>query len=458
MSLRSRLPAVEDVGADLVERGVLGSAQTMTLEKVFWSHFSSALTPSQWVLGALLVGIGLDFTWGLVALIVGNIIGGAAIGACATIGPSTGLTQIEISRFSFGRIGTRLPAILNWSCAVGWDAVNNVLSVLALIALSKLLGLHLPFWLGLAALTAIQLSVSLHGHHLVQLVTKYGGYVLTAVFAITEVVAIIRGGTAPVAHQAITPAIIFLGIMILAGSTLGFAPYTSDYTRYLPRMTPARDVFGVAFLATALGGTAVGLCGFLTAGRLTDVSPSGIIETITGLVGPFASVALFAIASSSIVANSINDNTAAYSLMSAGIRIKRAFAAAITAILGYAVAVAGAGSFAMLFSQFVVLLGYWIAPWTAIVLADRFFTGDTHRPPQRWGSGLIIFAIITPLTIVLFSATTSYTGPVARLLGGTDIGYLVGFITAGGLYIFTTRLQRRHLGSTVESTQAGVRA
>jgi NCS1 family nucleobase:cation symporter-1 len=105
-------------------------------------------------------------------------------------------------------------------------------------------------------------------------------------------------------------------------------------------------------------------------------------------------------------------------------------------------AVAGAGAFAELFAGYMVVLLYWIAPWAAIVLADWFVVRDPMAPVGRWGVGVVIFALVTPLTIVLFSATDAYTGPVARLLGGTDIGSFVGFALAGGLYILARRRQR----------------
>ena len=77
---------------------------------------------------------------------------------------------------------------------------------------------------------------------------------------------------------------------------------------------------------------------------------------------------------------------------------------------------------------------YWIAPWAGIVLTDWFMFGGASRPQRRWGPGATIFAIVTPLTIALFSATPIYTGPVAKLLDGTDIGFFVGFFVASLCY------------------------
>jgi NCS1 family nucleobase:cation symporter-1 len=433
---------VEDLHASIVQRGVDPARQTMALDKVFWSHFCTNLAPATWVLGALLVGIGLDFRTGVLAILIGNVLGGLPVGLNSTIGPRTGLTQIEISRFSFGRIGTRIPSWLNWFCAVGWDAVNNVPSVLALVALAAMFGLTMPFWLGLAVLVAIQLAASMYGHHVVQVLVKYVSYVLIVVFGITGVVAIMKGGSLAAAHEAIKPATFVLGVSMIAGFTIGFAPYSSDYTRYLPSTTKASTIFLLSFTGITLSSILIELCGLLTASHLTDLSPAGIIAEIGALTGPFAPVALVAIAASAISINSINDNTAAYSLISTGIPVRRDLAAFVTTACGFVLAVAGAGKFAEFFSNYLLLLLYWIAPWAGIVLADWWLFGGSERRIRAWGSGAAIFAIVTPVTIALFSATEIYTGPLARMLGGTDVGFFVGFFAAALCYALVERGRR----------------
>jgi NCS1 family nucleobase:cation symporter-1 len=433
---------VEDVSASLVENGVRAEHQTMALDKVFWSHFTTNLAPATWVLGALLVGIGLDFRTGVIAILLGNLFGCVLVGLNSMVGPRTGLTQIEISRFSFGRLGTRVPSALNWLCAVGWDAVNNVPSVLALVALAAMFGWTLPFWIALAVLVAIQLAACMYGHHVVQLLAKYLCYVLIVVFAITGIVAIAKGGSFATVHAAIRPPVFVLGVSMIAGFAIGFAPYSSDYTRYLPRTTRPGTIFLLSFSGLALSSTLIELCGLLTASHLSDLSPAGVIAEIGSLTGPFAPIALIAIAMSAISINAINDNTATYSLMSSGVRIPRHIAAIITTACGFALAAAGAGAFAELFSNYLLLLLYWIAPWAGIVITDWMLFGASGHPVRRWGPGATIFVIVTPLTILLFSSTSVYTGPLAKLLGGTDIGFFVGFFAASLCYALVERRRR----------------
>ena len=433
---------VEDVHTTLIENGVAAEHQTMTVEKVFWSHFTTNLAPATWVVGALLIAIGLDFRTGLLAILFGNIVGCLPVACNSTIGPRTGLTQIEISRFSFGRLGTRVPSFLNWLCSVGWDAVNNVPSVLALIALTAMFHFSMPFWLGLTALVAIQLVASMYGHHAVQLLVKYLCYVLSVVFAITGIVAVFKGGSMAAAHAAIKPATFMLGVSMVAGFSIGFAPFSSDYTRYLPRTTNPRTIFLLSFSGLALSGAVLEIFGLLTAAHLTDISAAGVIGGVVALTGPFAPIALIAIAVSAISINSITDNTAAYSLISTGVRVPRHIAALITTACGFALAIAGAGKFAELFSNYLLLLLYWIAPWAGIVITDWWLFHEAPRPPKSWRSGATIFVVITPITIALFSATPIYTGPIAKLLDGTDIGFFVGFFLASAWYVLAERRQR----------------
>jgi NCS1 family nucleobase:cation symporter-1 len=429
----------EDTRLGLINDGVPEAQQVMTPEKTFFAHLCQNLAPAGWVLGALIAGVGLDVRTGLLAILIGNVLGAIPVGLCAILGPQTGLTQIEISRFSFGRDGTRVPALLNWFGAVGWDAVNNVPSTLALVALFALMHVPLPFWSGLLILSLVQLTASMYGHHVVQIVGKYLGWVLVVIFAVTGAIAITTGGSLASPHAAVTPQAFVLGISLAAGFAIGFGPYSSDYTRYLPRTTSPRTIFGLSFGGLIASGIVVETIGLLTASKLADLSPAGVIGSITTLCGAFAPLALIAIAASSITINSYNDNTAAYSLISAGIRLPRHIAAFITALCGFALAVAGAGTFALLFSNYMLVLLYWIAPWAGIVIANWYIVRNHGGAPRSWAPGATVFVVVTALTIGLFSSTQVYTGPIARLLGGTDIGYFVGFFAAAAGYVLVER-------------------
>lgn len=61
--------------------------------------------------------------------------------------------------------------------------------------------------------------------------------------------------------------------------------------------------------------------GLISAGSVADASPTAVIASLLHTLGPLGTFALAAIALSSITGNSFNDNTASYSLISAGVHV-----------------------------------------------------------------------------------------------------------------------------------------
>lgn len=431
---------MEDLSAASVREPVPAALKTMPTDRVFWSHFSPNLGPGGWVTGALLISMGLDFYTGVLAIIVGNIIGALPVAFAASIGPETGLTQMEASRRALGRLGVRPPAFLNWIYCVGWDAVNNVPAATALIALLLACGLSAPFWLALGLLAAVQMMASVYGHHVVQLLQKYLGALLLVTFLIIGGVQISHSTAHLTATHPVSWQTFLLATGILVSFNLSWASYSSDYTRYLPASTSPTKIIGLAL--TGLLGSAIPfqILGLLTASSIAEPSPTAVIASFQHAMGPVGIVALAAIALSSITGNSFNDNTASYSLISAGLHVPRIAAAVLTASLGYVLAVAGAGQYASLYTDYLLVTMYWIAPWIGIVLADWYFGDRTPKPvPPGWTRGATIFTVTSVLTIGLFSTSTIYTGPVARWLGGADIGYYIGFFVAALWYALGAR-------------------
>ncbi|MBB2189492.1 hypothetical protein HLH34_05875 [Gluconacetobacter azotocaptans] len=431
-----RPPLMEELGVAAVSRPVPAARKTMPVDRVFWSHFSPNLGPGGWVTGVLLVSLGLDFRAGLVAILIGNVVGALPVALAASIGPATGLTQMEASRRALGRIGIRPPAFLNWVYCVGWDAVNNVPAAAALIAfLSIIAGVGLPFWVALGILASVQMVASIYGHDMVQALQKYLGGVLLLAFTVIGVECVSRGIAVPRAAHSPGLATFLLAVAILASFNLSWASYSSDYTRYLPADSDPRRVVGLALAGLLGSAVPFQILGLLTAASIAEPSPTAVIASLQHAAGPLGPVVLAAIALSSVTGNSFNDNTASYSLISAGIHVPRVLAAIITATLGYVLAVAGAGRYAALYTDYLVVTMYWIAPWIGIVLADWYLGDRTPRPvPPGWTRGATIFVVTSVATILLFSTSQLYTGPVAQWLGGADIGYYVGFFGAALWY------------------------
>jgi NCS1 family nucleobase:cation symporter-1 len=71
---------------------------------------------------------------------------------------------------------------------------------------------------------------------------------------------------------------------------------------------------------------------------------------------------------------------------------------------------------------------YWEFPWMAIVLVDWAMSDKlSFKFSEGWSIGATIWCMTTIITFALFPASDLYTGPIAKMLGGVDIGYYVVF-------------------------------
>ena len=76
------------------------------------------------ITGALAIALGLGFWLGLLAMVIGTVLGSLVVGYLSTWGPRTGAAQLPNSRMAFGG-GVVLPGALQWLSSIAWDAHPN---------------------------------------------------------------------------------------------------------------------------------------------------------------------------------------------------------------------------------------------------------------------------------------------------------------------------------------------
>ena len=72
--------------------------------------------------GALAIALGLGFWLGMLAMVIGTVLGSLVVGYLSTWGPRTGAAQLPNSRMAFGG-GVVLPGALQWLSSIAWDAL-----------------------------------------------------------------------------------------------------------------------------------------------------------------------------------------------------------------------------------------------------------------------------------------------------------------------------------------------
>ncbi len=446
-----RVIAVEPGGAEFIP---LKERHGRPLQ-LFWTWTSPNLEFATVFVGVLGVALfGLSFWQTVLAILLGSAAGSVTMGLLSARGPTHGVPQMVLSRLGFGYWGNVLPAGLNAITAgIGWFAVNSVSGTFALNTLT-----HLPDWLCLVIIVALQIVVAFFGHNLVHAFERYAFPVLAVIFLITTVV--ILSKTNPGFHASAPPYFggTLGGFLLTTGAVFGYAvgwnPYASDYTRYLAPGTSKRRIALWAglglFLSCAvleIAGAAAVTIGKGGAGAFLGANPTG---AFTGhLPTALADATLLAIALGAVSANVLNIYSGALSFVAMGVRLplalRRAIVALVFGVIGFIVALTGLHDAGAKYTNFLLIIAYWIAPWLAVVFCDQFLRrrqnlGEIEamlfdRRHHNWAGPV---AMLTGMvaSIWLFSNQTEYVGPVPTHVPAVgDITFEVGFVITAVVYL-----------------------
>ena len=116
--------------------------------------FGAAVSIAEIFTGALLAPLGL--TQGLLAIVLGHVIGGALMYSIGIIGANSSLSAMESTGMTFGRGGSIFFSVLNILQLLGWtavmiisgaNAVNTSLNVGNPVLWSIVIGLMIALWI-----------------------------------------------------------------------------------------------------------------------------------------------------------------------------------------------------------------------------------------------------------------------------------------------------------------------
>jgi NCS1 nucleoside transporter family len=432
-----RIAAVEPGGVEFIP---LGDRHGRPLN-LLWTWTSPNLEFATVFVGVLAIAaFGLSFWQAVLALLLGNALGCVAHGVLSARGPASGVPQMVLSRISFGYWGNALPAGLNAITAgIGWFAVNSVSGAFALSALTGM-----PKLLGLVIVVLAQIAVALFGHNLVQVFERFALVFLGIVFVITSVVLLAKAHPGAPAQGGG-----WGGFFLTAGAAFGYAagwnPYAADYTRYLPPTSnrvlvgfwAALGVFASCMLLEIVGAASV------TAGGTSFDNPTAAfthqLPTVLG------NLTLLAIALGAVAANVLNIYSGAMSFLTVGIKLplqfRRALVALVFGVAGFFLAWSGLTDAGNKYTDFLLIIAYWIGPWLGVVLTDMFLRRGKRFDEllyakwyQNW-AGPIAMAVGIGVSVPLFSNQTKFVGVIASKVPQLgDITFAVGFVLAAVVY------------------------
>jgi nucleobase:cation symporter-1, NCS1 family len=421
---------------------------------LFFVWFAANFVIGTIITGALAVLVGNNLFWSIVSIVIGNLIGAVFMAFHSAQGPRLGVPQLIQSRGQFGFHGALLPVALGIILYVGFFAAG---------AVPAAQGLHV-LWGGIDLNLAIliigvpSLLLAIFGYDLIH----YWQRVATFLFLIGFVLltgAVIGHGGLDISPGAFNGGAFLLSVSIMAVFQISYAPYVSDYSRYLKS-----DIgIGPPFWATFIGTNVSALWLMVVAAMVTvQFSTLGTVDAINAVIGGVpGAIVLLTIAFGIIGVNAMNLYGGMLSLvtaLSSATRVKPSLALRIGFVIAIWIAsillaIVGAGNFMTNYENFLLLLLYLFIPWTAINLTDYYFVrrgkydidgffdpnGVYARDPQHAVFGGIAWLamvayIVGFLAEVPFINTTIYQGVFVKNLGGADVSWVVGLIVSGGLY------------------------
>jgi purine-cytosine permease-like protein len=445
---------------------------------LFWTWAGANVSLLALSYGAFFLGFGISFWQATIAAVIGTVGSFALVGISSLAGKRSNAPTMTLSRAAFGVKGNLLPGFLSYFVVVGWETVLVSLATLATgTVLERATSIDRNISLAIGFLIAASLTIfgGVLGHSVImklqRLITGITVAATLTYIVLTldeinwdSVFAIKAGSTA-----GLIGAIIFA----ITGIGLGWVNCAADYSRYLPRSTSSKSVFGWTVLGASIVPIALVIYGSALSGSSKELSDAIAMDPIGALTQllptwfliPFALFAILGLVGGAI----LNLYSSGLTLISIGVKVRRPVAAGIDGTImffGTIYIVWFATDFFAPFQGFLITLGVPVAVWSAIFVADvvlrkrDYVEADLFSESGRYGRvNPIAIALVAIGSIVgwgfvtnTFAGWLSWQGYFMGAIGGKEgqwayanvgviFALLIGFF--GYLLLGRKRIQKQ---------------
>jgi purine-cytosine permease-like protein len=405
--------------------------------------------------------LGLSLGWSILAGVGGIWFGTLFMAFHATQGPVFGLPQMIQTR---AQLGYRGVVVALFAVLFTYMAFNVADQVLMSTGLHGAFGWNASLVAVVTAVLAALLAI--FGYDWVHRIFRILLVISFPCYAIISVAILVghAGGHTPAHPGGFIFAAFMAQFSVAVAYNITYAPYVSDYSRYMPRDTSPRGIitavfFGAsgsaiwlialgAWLASRLGATD-GLVGLQVVGD-NVAAPLGSITAVLSATALMATMGMNAYGGMLTVLTGIDSFKT--------IKTSRAWRVATVvalAIIWYAIGAGISTNAVSTVLDSLTLMLYLLVPWTALNLVDFFFVRHGHYAITdifradgvygAWGRrGLIAyvagFVVEIPFMVLPPIAGLSYNGYFPdHLTNGVDYSWLVGLIVSGLVYLLLSR-------------------
>ena len=425
---------------------------------LFTVWFGSNLMLLTVVTGGLAVTqFGLSFGWAALTLLIGNLVGAVFMALHSAQGPRLGVPQMVQTRGQFGSLGSLLVVGIVVLMYLGFLASNLVVGGESFASIIPGLA-DAP---GILLISALSIVAAIYGYDLIHAYTRIMTYVSGGVLVLAASWIVWVHGLPPdfLQRNGFNTIGVLGTISVAALWQIAYAPYVSDYSRYMPRDSGARPAFWASYWGCTLGSLLPMLLGVVVGLALPDVP---LAKALTSMLGGIAPLVVVVLTAGLAAASAMNLYCGALSMLTIGQTLLPAWSpgagarttcALILSALSLLGALLGRTSFLNNYNDFIQLLLYVLVPWTAINLVDYYLLRHGQYDVAsflRQDGGIygrvnvvaVLCYLIGIMVQIPFIATTHYTGPVAKALGGADLSWIVGLAVTSPVYFgLAKRLQ-----------------
>ena len=434
----------------------------------FWIWAGANIAPINWVLGALGINLGLGLWDTITVLVIGNLIGMAVFGFFVLLGQRTGVTGMLLGRSVFGRRGNYFPSAIQAFVVIGWCAVNTWIVLDLVMALFGELGWvdatqpNYGWKIAVATfLMSVQVAVAFAGYKAIAAFERWTVPPTIIVLILMSVFAWffldIDWSYAGPAGEVLTgwDRIVAMSIVMTAigvGWGVTWFAYAADYSRFVSRSTPRKKLYFASVLGQFLPVVWLGLLGATLATKNGTVDPGQLIVENYGVL---AIPVLLLVLHGPIATNILNIYSFSLTMQALDVRLKRRVLNLLVGVLALAACILFIyqDDVALLLDAWLIGVVTWVAAWGSIMIVHYYVfdrhslefgylfdeVGSKRLPDVNWRA-LTAFVIGLIFTWLFLSGLIpELQGPLAVAMGGLDLSWLAGGVSAGVSYYLLAR-------------------
>ena len=372
--------------------------------------FGAGVSIAEIITGTYLAPLG--FKTGIIAIILGHIIGCVMLFLAGLIGGQTGKSSMETAAISFGKKGSSFFAVMNVLQLVGW---TGIMIYDASLSAETIFSAGAKLWaLIIGGLIIIWILVGMKTLEKINVVAMLSLFVLTIVLCVQ----IMKNAGAAVIGA--SDAMTFGGAVELAvAMPLSWYPVISDYTRYAEKPFAATLVSTITYGLVSSWMFIIGM----GAAIFTETSDVAQIMVKAGL----GIAGLIIVVFSTVTTTFLDAFSAGVSSVSVYGKINEKHAAVAATVIG----TVGACLINMDdITNFLYLIGSVFAPMIAVLIADYFILGHDSSSIQFDTGRFVIWIIGFVAYRLLMQVSTPVGNTLPDMVFTMMVAVIYGKVTA----------------------------